>query len=428
MKNNLPPVLAKRGNLCWRQSCQYEIAALLAMTVIFFIISTNTHSAEFSGYVGAQTRNFFEDPLNQEQHNNYLSAIAEPEFIHQWDENAQNIEIKLFYRADQHDENRTHGDIRELSWTRVFESWELRAGISKVFWGVTETQHLVDIVNQTDLVENVDAEDKLGQPMIKLSTERDWGILDFFVLPGFRERTFAGVEGRPRPDVIIDTDADAYYDFSSGNDHIDFAARYSRSIDELEFGLTVFDGVSREPTNYIPTAFDSFGNPTVIIPAYSLINQIGLDAQAFVGEWTWKIEATNTQLRSGKDKGTNSFRAVGGFEYTLVGIADSNMDLGFVVEYHYSDKRVYAQTIFDNDLATALRFVFNDVQSTEILAGITTDADTQTFASFIEASRRLGESWTLEAQLRTFHGAKQGRPLYSFRYDDFAQIDLNYHF
>ncbi|MCK4675276.1 MAG: hypothetical protein KAT61_05135 [Gammaproteobacteria bacterium] len=402
----------------------------IVLTIIAATLSNNTQSAEFSGYIGGQTRNFFEDPdrANPEQHNNYLSAVAEPDFFHEWDDGSQNIEIKLFYREDQYDENRSHGDIRELSWTGVYEAWEVRAGISKVYWGVTETQHLVDIINQTDLVENVDGEDKLGQPMIRASTERDWGTLDFFILPGFRERTFAGAEGRPRPNVIIDTDRDADYDFSSGKDHIDFAARYSHYIDEWEFGLTVFNGVSREPTNFIPVAFDSFGNPTIIFPGYSLINQIGLDGQAFFGDWTWKLEATNTQLRSGDRKGTNSFRSVGGFEYTLVGFSDSSTDLGFVVEYHYSDKRIYTQTIFDNDLATALRFVFNDAQSSEILAGITTDADTQTFASFIEASRRLGESWTLEAQIRTFHGTKENRPLYSFRFDDFAQIDLNFHF
>ena len=405
------------------KTSKYILLSFIGTTII-----NTAHSSEFSGYIGGQARVFFEDPLSPVQHNSYLSAVTEPEFSHEWDDGTQNLDVKLFYRVDQYDENRTHGDIRELSWTGVSDNWEVLAGISKVFWGVTETQHLVDIVNQTDQVENVDGEDKLGQPMLRASTERDWGTLDFFILPGFRERTFAGPEGRPRPDIIIDTDSDAFYDFSSGQDHIDFAARYSHYIDEWEFGLSVFDGVSRAPTSFIPVAFDSSGNPTVIIPGYSLINQIGLDGQAFFGDWTWKLEATNTQLRSGDDKGTNSFRSVGGFEYTWVGIADSNIDLGFVVEYHYSDNRVYAQSIFDNDLATALRFVLNDAQSTEILAGLTTDADTQTFGSFIEASRRLGESWTLEAQVRTFHGTTEGRPLYSFRFDNFAQFDLNYHF
>ncbi len=74
---------------------------------------------------------------------------------------------------------------------------ETRVGVRRVFWGVTEFQHLVDIINQSDSVEDIDNEDKLGQPMINLSLVKDWGIVDFFVLPYFRERTFAGAEGRP---------------------------------------------------------------------------------------------------------------------------------------------------------------------------------------------------------------------------------------
>jgi len=262
--------------------------------------------------------------------------------------------------------------------------------------------------------------------MIKASTEQDWGTLDFFILPGFRERTFPDAEGRPRPNVIIDTDRDAIYDSSSGKDNIDAAARYSHYIGEWEFGLSYFTGTGREPTDFTPVAFSS-SDEAIVVPVYSLINRIGLDGQAFFGDWTWKLEAINTEVRSGDKKGTNSFQSVTGFEYTWVGVTDSAADLGFVVEYHYADERII-DTVFDNDLATALRFVLNDAQSTEILAGIITDADTQSIAGFIEASRRLGESWTLEAQLRTFHGAKENRPLYSFRFDDFAQIDLGYHF
>ena len=387
----------------------------------------NANSVELSGFLGAESRTFFNDPVDPAQENNYLSGVFEPNLYHSWDGDKQNIEIELFYRQDQYDDQRTHGDIRELSWTGVFDEWEIRAGISKVFWGVTETQHLVDIINQTDLVENVDAEDKLGQPMLKFSTERDWGAVDFFILPGFRERTFPGRRGRPRTEVVVDTGRDAIYDFSAGKEHIDLALRYSHYIDEIEFGLSFFSGVSREPTNFKPVAFATTGQPTTVVPVYSLINQLGFDGQAFVGDWTWKLEAAHVEVRSGDKKGVTSFKTVGGFEYTLVGLFDTQMDLGFVVEYHYSDQRII-ETIFDNDLATALRFVLNDAQSTEVLAGFFTDADTQTIASFIEASRRLGESWTLEAQLRTFHGAKQNRPLFAFRFDDFLQVDLDYHF
>jgi hypothetical protein len=130
-----------------------------------------------------QQRSFLSDPLDPRQHNHYASFSVEPELYHSWDNDKQSFTLQPFHRHDQHDEKRTHSDIRELSWLKVFDDWELTVGISKVYWGVTETQHLVDIINQTDQVENIDSEDKLGQPMIRFSTERDWGVLDFFILP-----------------------------------------------------------------------------------------------------------------------------------------------------------------------------------------------------------------------------------------------------
>ncbi len=403
-----------------------KITPHILLALVIGTLSGTVYGGEVSGYIGGQSRNFFNTPNVPEQHSRYLSFVTEPEYYQQWDNGDQNVEVKLFYRKDQYDEQRTHGDIRELSWTSVFEDWELRLGISKVFWGVAETQHLVDIINQTDLVENVDAEDKLGQQMIMASTEQDWGIIDLFVLPGFRERTFPGSRGRPRPGAIVDTSRNAVYDSSDGKNHIDLAARYSHYIGEWEFGLSLFSGTGREPTDFVPVAITASGEP-IVVPVYSLITQIGFDGQAFFDDWTWKLEAANIEVRSGAKKGINSFKTVGGFEYTWVGIAGSNMDLGFLVEYHYSDQRII-ETIFDNDFAPGLRFVFNDAQSSEILFGLFLDANTQTTASFIEASRRLGDSWTMEFQVRTFNGAKQGRPLYSFRFDDFAQLDLNYHF
>ena len=384
-------------------------------------------AVQWSGYVSGQYRYFFEDPLDPRQHNSYLSAAAEPEFYHNWLGGDHSVNAILFYRVDQHDDNRTHGDIRELSWTGVFDALEVTAGISKVFWGVAETQHLVDIINQTDLVENVDGEDKLGQPMVKLSTVQDWGIVDFFVLPYFRERTFPGAEGRPRPEVVVDTDADAIYDFEAGQDHIDLALRYSHYIGEWEFGLSYFSGIDRLPSDFAPLTFTPNGQPASVVPVYSLINQAGIDGQVFFGDWTWKLEAINKEYRSGRRKGSHTFQSVLGFEYTWVGFTGGASDLGFVVEYHYSDANK-RETIFDNDLATALRFVLNDAQSTEVLMGFLTDADTHTAAGFIEGSRRFGQNWVLEAELRTYNGTEQDRPLFSFRFDNFVQVDLAYHF
>ena len=93
-----------------------------------------------------------------------------------------------------------------ISYLHIDDGWDLTAGFDKVFWGVMESSHLVDYINQTDAVEDVDGEDKLGQPMLHLGLQRDWGDLNFFYLPYFRERTFPGRHGRLRAFLVVDTD------------------------------------------------------------------------------------------------------------------------------------------------------------------------------------------------------------------------------
>ncbi len=138
-----------------------------------------------------QGRFFPQAPLDPEQKRNSGSLAVQPEYYHEW-ENGSSFTFVPFARIDSADSERTHFDIRELNYLWLTDSWELRAGIGKVFWGTTEFVHLVDIINQTDGVESVDGEEKLGQPMIQLSIVRDWGALELFVLPYFRERTYPG--------------------------------------------------------------------------------------------------------------------------------------------------------------------------------------------------------------------------------------------
>jgi hypothetical protein len=147
-------------------------------------------AGDWSGYVAGEFLGFTENPQFSSQYNSYLSIAAEPEYIHEWNKGNDIFTFTPYAMGDNHDYRRTHTDIREFSWIHATQDWELTTGISKVFWGVTESVHLVDIINQTDLVINEDGEDKLGQPMVNLSLIRDWGVVDLFVLPGFRERTF----------------------------------------------------------------------------------------------------------------------------------------------------------------------------------------------------------------------------------------------
>ena len=79
--------------------------------------------------------------------------------------NRYSIKFVGFARLDQYDDRRTHADIRELYWQTYNNNWEFSFGFKKVFWGKTESVHLVDIINQTDAVESFDGEAKLGEFM-----------------------------------------------------------------------------------------------------------------------------------------------------------------------------------------------------------------------------------------------------------------------
>ncbi|MCH8929139.1 MAG: hypothetical protein IIB39_10560 [Candidatus Marinimicrobia bacterium] len=371
--------------------------------------------AELSGSVSVESRIYQNSPLFPEQHRNYLSAAFNPEYYVEWSDGDQGLIIAPFLRLDQFDSERTHFDIREFIWRLSKRDFDLKIGIGKVFWGVTESQHLVDIINQTDQVESPDGEEKMGQPMINLTIIKDWGFLDLFILPGFRERTFIGNEGRLRFPFIIDTKR-SQFEATNENQHIDFAARWTHSINIFDIGLSHFYGTSREPL-LVQTGLNN-GSPT-FSPRYDLINQTGLDLQASLGGWLWKFEGI---VRSGQQR---QFTALTfGFEYTLVGIMDSDADLGIISEYLYDDRGNDAFTIFENDLFLGARLALNDVQSSALLAGVIFDNDSGSKLLRVEGSRRFGADWVVELEMAGFYGAKPFDLIYAFRKDDYLELKV----
>jgi hypothetical protein len=375
--------------------------------------------AEWSGYLEGQARYFSQTAIDGDQSDGILSLAAQPEYFRSWGEGNQSLLFIPFARLDSQDEERSHVDIRELIWIYAGDGFETRVGVGKVFWGVTEALHLVDIINQTDLVENPDGEQKLGQPMIKLSLERKWGFLDFYLLPGFRERTFAGEEGRLRTHPRVDTDL-AGYESDREHRHIDLALRWSHTIGDWDFALSHFSGTGRDPL-FIPRLNDA-GEP-VLAPYYELIKQSSLDLQATKGEWLWKLEAIHRNADSGSYNA-----ATGGFEYTLVGIRDSVMDLGLLAEYLYDDRDELATTPFENDLFLAIRLSANDIAGSELLAGVIRDLDTGASMFNLEASRRIGNSWKASLQARLWSNIPREDPLFFYRHDDYLEFNLARYF
>jgi hypothetical protein len=384
-----------------------------------FVATSISHAHEFTGFVGAETR-FYPNSaryIGQEDHS--ASFVFKPEYYHEF-ESGSSFTFVPFYRLNSADQERTHFDIRELTFLWLQDDFELRLGVRKVFWGTTEFFHLVDIINQFDLVENIDFEDKLGQPMANISFSRNWGTLDLFWLPYFRERTFPGKDGRLRGAAVIDVDQ-AEYESAAEEWHSDWAFRYSHYFGDWDVGISQFIGTGREPTLLDGT--DSNGD-AIKIPRYEQITQTSLDMSFVTGEWLWKGEAL---YRAGQGN-ENYYAWTGGFEYTFTRIWNSQMDLGVLGEWMYDTRQEKATNAFQNDLGGGLRLAFNNSASTETLFGWVQDIESSARLLFLEASHRFGDNILLTTEFRAFVNQPATDFLFESRDDEILQIELAYYF
>ncbi len=395
-------------------------SAILTLVSFAFAPGLAVGQDLFSGSASVEARGFWDEGLHPEQQRGSVSFALEPELYWASGGGAHAFTLAPFMRLDSGDSERTHVDIREAYWRTYGGSWELEAGILRAFWGVTESQHLVDVVNQTDWVENPDGEDKLGEVAIHGTWLADWGTVDVYLMPVFRERTFPGPEGRFRLPLLIDEDATAV------EETLGVAARWFHFLGPLDLGISTFYGTSRDPRFTIvgpPT------EPTGVAPLYEEVHQVGVDAQLVEGGWLWKLEAIT---RSGQ--GDRFYALTGGFEYTLGNIASSGVDLGLLAEYSYDSRAAdlstppFAISTFQDDIFVGGRLALNDVQSTAVLFGAVTDMEYRSVSWLVEANRRVGDSFTADFEVRATANLDPMDPLYLFREDSFAQLGVSFYY
>ena len=369
-------------------------------------------SHDFEIELKAEHRYFYDEAKFDGQKNHFPSFAIQPEYSVEWNKGRESINTSLFYRLDV-DKERTHGDIREFYYLNATTNLEWSVGLKKIYWGVTESNHLVDIINQTDQVESFDGEAKLGQSMVQLSyPTNNWGTFDLFYLPHFRKRNFPGEKGRLRFGILIDED-DIAFESSAEEWHQDFAIRWSHSVGVFDLGLSYFKGTGREPVfNLTEEGFN---------PVYAINDQVGLDIQATTGSFLWKLESI-----SRKNSYQDMLAWVAGFEYTFGNVNGKGLDIGIIGEYSYDDRGDLALSGMQKDIFGGSRIALNDIQNTEILIGGIYDIDHESIVGSIEASRRIKENYKLEVEARLLNNIEQSDSfLYYFEKDSFLRFTLS---
>ena len=322
---------------------------------------------------------------------------------------------------DEHDRNRRRGDIEESFIRYQRDSFDLSLGVLKEFWGVAESKHLVDVINQSNIADNIDEESKLGQPALKIQTHFNWGSMQFFWMPWFRERMFSDKSARVRPRLPI-SDQKANYESSDGENHHDYAIRYSHTLGDWDIGLSYFEGTAREPELIAEIESD---NQLSLIPFYKQVKQSSIDLQYTGAGLLLKFEGVH------RNEDVSEFRyyyaMVTGFEYTQIGILGSAADLGYLAEYLY-DERGEETAPFADDVFLGLRFVQNNVAQSVYLVGVYVDLETQSRVLRIEIESRIRDGLTLTFEGQGFQNQTADSLFYDFRRDDYAELKLTWFF
>ena len=427
-------------------------------------------ASKFSGSIEAEIQIFPNEAKLEEQDDIFGSIAVRPEYYWRSENKNHKFKTKLFYRATEPNGERTHGDVREFSYLYRNSGWYLKAGVDIVFWGVTESAHLVDVINQTDNVESINGEEKLGQPMIAFGFENSIGNVDIYALPYFRTRVYPSEPERfliTFGDFLPEVDNDGnFFESEDEEESLDVAIRWYKSFDNFDIGLSYFNGINRAP---LPVTLDLANSILVaqditkIGSYYEELEQVGIEYQYLYDDWIFKLEATHKVLESG-----DYSEAVLGFEYTFSDMDPWGQDIGVLVEYLWNDRDAVSlfpyswesnpedqQTLIDagfdfqtleeltresttvegyylspmqNDLFLGTRFALNDIDGTEFLAGIIYDLDDRTTSFSFEGSTRIGDSLRITGNLYFFNQVYKDNPFKPLEDDDLIELKAEWFF
>lgn len=373
---------------------------------------TRGRAVQLSGWLETEVRVFPHDGLYTQQRSTYPALGGELRLTGTLPGGAHRWAVTGFARGDIEDGHRSHVELREATWAWQIARWQLRGGVLANFWGVTESNRLVDVVNQRDEREVPDMDAKLGQPGIAFAGPVAGGTLEVLALTYHRPRAFGFGAGRFRPPPTF-VDAPVY-ESAAGRHRIDWAGRWNARAGAVDVGLSHFWGTSRDP---------EVRDGAAPQPRYAVIHQTGLDAQLTYGALLLKAEAIRRQ-----GDGITIAAATTGAEYVVGDVAPSGGDVVIFTELTLDERGARTPTGLDRDLFLAVRWNRNDAAGTELTAGATLDLARGAHVVRLEASRRWSGSWRVVGEAYLTAGHVPTEFGYLMRRDSFVRAAITRHF
>ena len=364
---------------------------LLGLLAIFASLTGHTAVAEIRtehrGEITAEASWYPQGAAHAGQKDSFVHTEARPELVIYGDA----AEVLIQPRISGGTPAEGTIDFREANVTTRLGNADILIGSTILFWGKVESYNPVDVVNSKDFSRGVMRSEKLGAPMLRLSLPAGPGELSLLAID-FTENIYPGLASRERPALPIAKEAS--YSGGAKREDIANAVRWSGYFSDIDLGISWFRGTGLAP-RLLPQADGT------LKPDYSRITQAGFDIQYLWHDSALKIELvrrTGQYDRLGTAR--NYHAGVVGIEHNLYGVMDTSHDIVLIGEYAGDSRRGLTHSGFQNDLTVGTRWLWNDIEDTQMLALLTRDLDNGALTATVTIDRRINDQLTFEASAR----------------------------
>ena len=388
--------------------------------VVAWVVGVSSAANSFDyieqyGKLEFKASSYFEKPAYAEQKENFGQAQVEPSlFIEQGSTHAF-----IQPRLRVGDTGASRADLKEAYISFKANEIDIRIGSILEFWGKTESYNPSDIINSYDYTSGLADSQKLGAPAFELSSDLKDGYLSLLLLPFFVENAYPGLSSRARLQTLVSNDTASYSNNASRNDN-SYALRYEGYQGDLDYGMSYFDGITREP-------YFTLGSNGRLVPEYFPIQQIGADVQYLLGDTALKTEMVRRIGQFNANGATEDYNAgVFGAEHNIYGVFDSAYDLILVGELAADSRGKDSHTIFQRDFAFGGTLLLNNMEDSEFNLFLLRDLSYTSLLTRFSYSTRLNDAFRIESNLNLYSNFEKDISQAGLAQDSNASITLSY--
>ncbi|WP_432463424.1 hypothetical protein [Agarivorans sp. QJM3NY_33] len=384
----------------------------LACVLMAFYVGDVSAEMMLEGYAGLAGEVYAEAPLSAEQCcHRFNPKITLAPKLKWWNDDGWNVLLAPYSRYEPQADV-IFGNWREANIAYNAQRYSVTVGIDTVYWGVTEVYQPINIVNQYDGRIALGNDEKIGQPMLHFQYWPQWGEAQLLLLPFHQVRPFREPQQRLSPGKPVGEEIV----YSDGKRNLDLAARVAFWRDELDLGISLFNGNSREPM--------LLDDGAQLLQSYATMTQLGLGLQWTRDDLLWKWESVAKH-----GEGKNYLTLVTGAEYSLYGFEFSPGQLGLIAEYTWDNRDTQAPpTLYNHDLFVGLRWQANDVSDTELLLSGLFDLKKNSQLYQLTASGRVSNHFRWVAEGFWLSAMSPTEPIFYMSKDSYLSLGLEYYF